>query len=233
MLQRLTKTFWSFNAVHLIADSEQSIDVSAAERAIALLASTPTLDQVHVHGIASDQGYTALFSALRLLGPRLQRLEFSESELPSPSALGPLAELRTHLQTLAIQTRHSNPLCVEHVASIGQLTQLKKLRLSFRAVKGNLLQPLSLDPLSSLAALTTLELDYTGNRRGYRSRTPCNCKECIGLLCLGKVLQCNVMAASMLLTIAVPLRKAAEHLIQLLVSGNKTWLPYTYDFELF
>ncbi len=161
-LHRLLRAFPCLSSVHLIPDPAYPYEPAALALAVRLLVTDArSLSGMHAHGLANAADWQVLLVALQPLAPQLRQLVFADVALPPSDGMRRLSGF-TGLTSLSLSTPFINRLQAGHVAAIACLTRLQQLRLSFRAAEGTVHVPLALDPLASLTATTSLELEYTG-----------------------------------------------------------------------
>lgn len=146
----------------LTGNDRHTVDEQALLQLVTALKRLRSLSSIAVTNVGpSSSCWTVILQTLTVLSGQLTSLTLSDVRLPGRQGLNALTQL-TSIQQLTISSGCANKLQQQHVAAVGSMQQLKRLRLSFRVVDGTLLDPLTLDCLGQLSKLEHLEVIYTG-----------------------------------------------------------------------
>lgn len=176
-LYRMLDSFRHVQQVRLRVVPHHPVDSWAIGRALdTLRIALPTLSSLDLGCITQPGHWRALLASMQSCPPQLTSLRLQDVCWPPTDTLHVISAF-TRLQHLEVASPHFSRLEEGHVAAIGQLRLLQRLRLCFRTVAGTANAPLGLDPLSSLVRLTQLEVQYTG-KKGVAGFDACSSNRC-------------------------------------------------------
>lgn len=182
-LYRLLDVFRHLQDVRLSVVANKPCDSWSVSRAMdTFRAQLPTLHSMELVSIMQPGHWRAILCSMQCLTQQLTSLTLDNICWPPSETLHVIVKF-TALQHLVIRSPHFSRLEQQHLLAIGSLTQLRDLSLHFRTVDGTISHPLSLNALSSLVKLTSLDVKYLGkstavwlfqgNRSACQAAVPC------------------------------------------------------------
>jgi hypothetical protein len=163
-LYRLLDSFKHVQQVQLRIVPQHPVDSWSIGRAMdTLVLALPTLQTLQLQSITYQGHWRAVLTSMQCFTGQLTSLVLQDICWPPQDTLH-LISAFTNLQNLEAGSPHFSRLEPGHLAAIGQLRLLQRLRLCFRTVAGTANAPLGLDALSSLARLTQLDVQYSGEQ---------------------------------------------------------------------